>query len=96
MNKERIQISDKITLIVRFKLQEAAKAEFVRRLKEVFAHIEREVTFKLDIVFANAGTGESAQLGEISEEHCDSQMCRLWFSARPQSAGTAFCRYSVN
>jgi hypothetical protein len=54
VNKERIQISDKITLIVRFKLQEAAKAEFVRRLKEVFAHIEREVTFKLDIVFANA------------------------------------------
>src|SRR5580658_4939666 len=56
---------------------------------EVFARIEREVTFKLDIVFANAGTGESAQLGEISEEHCDSQMCRLRFSARPQSAGTA-------
>jgi quinol monooxygenase YgiN len=38
-------MSDKITLIVRFKLQEAAKAQFVSRLKEVFAHIEREETF---------------------------------------------------
>src|SRR5258708_24939643 len=45
MHKERIQMSDKITLIVSFKLQEAAKAEFVSRLKEVFAHIEREETF---------------------------------------------------
>ena len=45
MHKERIQMSDKITLIVRFKLQEATKAEFVGRLKELFAHIEREATF---------------------------------------------------
>jgi quinol monooxygenase YgiN len=45
MHKERIQMSEKITLIVRFELQEAVKAEFVSRLKEVFAHIEREETF---------------------------------------------------
>jgi hypothetical protein len=32
-------MSDKITLIVRFKLQEAAKAEFVAKLKELFVHI---------------------------------------------------------
>jgi quinol monooxygenase YgiN len=38
-------MSDKITLIVRFKLQEGAKAEFVSRLREVFAHIEREEAF---------------------------------------------------
>jgi quinol monooxygenase YgiN len=38
-------MSDKITLIVRFKLQEATKAEFVGRLKELFAQIEREATF---------------------------------------------------
>ena len=38
-------MSDKITLIVRFELQEAVKAEFVSRLKEVFAHIEREEAF---------------------------------------------------
>jgi quinol monooxygenase YgiN len=38
-------MSDTITLIVRFKLQEAAKAEFVDRLKQLFAHIEHEATF---------------------------------------------------
>lgn len=38
-------MSDKITLIVRFKLQEAVKSELVSRLKEVFAHIELEETF---------------------------------------------------
>jgi quinol monooxygenase YgiN len=38
-------MSDKITLIVRFELQEAVKAEFVSRFKEVFAHIEREESF---------------------------------------------------
>jgi quinol monooxygenase YgiN len=38
-------MSDKITLIVRFKLLEAAKGELVSQLKEVFAHIEREDTF---------------------------------------------------
>ena len=38
-------MSDKITLIVRFELQEAVKAEFVSRLKEVFAHIDREEMF---------------------------------------------------
>jgi quinol monooxygenase YgiN len=43
--KKGFKMSDKITLIVRFKLQESAKAEFVDRLKEVFAHIEREETF---------------------------------------------------
>jgi quinol monooxygenase YgiN len=40
-----VQMPDKITLIVRFKLQEATKAEFVSRLREVFAHIEREEAF---------------------------------------------------
>jgi quinol monooxygenase YgiN len=45
MREERIQMSDKITLIVQFKMREAVKAEFVDRLKEVFTHIEREETF---------------------------------------------------
>jgi quinol monooxygenase YgiN len=38
-------MSDKITLIVRFKLQEAAKAELVSQLRELFGQIEREETF---------------------------------------------------
>jgi quinol monooxygenase YgiN len=38
-------MSGKITLIVRFKLQEAAKAELVSQLRELFGQIEREETF---------------------------------------------------
>ena len=38
-------MSDKITLIVRFKLEETAKGEFVSQLKELFDQIEREETF---------------------------------------------------
>jgi quinol monooxygenase YgiN len=35
----------KFTLIVRFKVQEAAKAEFINQLKDVFGHIQREEAF---------------------------------------------------
>jgi quinol monooxygenase YgiN len=38
-------MSVKFTLIVRFKVQEAAKAELINQLNEVFGHIEREETF---------------------------------------------------
>ena len=38
-------MSVKFTLIVRFKVQETAKAELINQLKEVFAHIEQEETF---------------------------------------------------
>ena len=38
-------MSVKFTLIVRFKVQETAKAELINQLKEVFSHIEREETF---------------------------------------------------
>ena len=38
-------MSDKITLIVRFKSQETAKVELVGQLKELFDQIQREETF---------------------------------------------------
>jgi quinol monooxygenase YgiN len=38
-------MTDKITLIVRFKVEESAQAQFVSRLQEVFSDIEREETF---------------------------------------------------
>jgi quinol monooxygenase YgiN len=40
-----MKMSEKITLIVRFKLEESAKAELVSQLKELFGYIEREETF---------------------------------------------------
>jgi quinol monooxygenase YgiN len=38
-------MADKITLIVRFKMDESVKPEFIARLREVFSHIEHEETF---------------------------------------------------
>ena len=38
-------MSVKFALIVRFKVQETAKAKLITKLKEVFGHIEQEETF---------------------------------------------------
>ena len=38
-------MSDKITLVVRFRMEESAKKEFTTKLQEVFAHIVKEETF---------------------------------------------------
>ena len=38
-------MSDKITLVVRFRMEESAKQEFVVKLQDVFAHIMKEETF---------------------------------------------------
>ena len=36
---------DKITLVVRFRISESAKKEFITKLQEVFTHIVKEETF---------------------------------------------------
>ena len=36
---------DKITLVVRFRMNESAKEEFTAKLQEVFTHIVKEETF---------------------------------------------------
>jgi len=38
-------MSDKITLVVRFRMEESAKQEFTANLRDVFAHIVKEKTF---------------------------------------------------
>ena len=38
-------MSDKITLIVRFRIEESAKHEFTAKLRDIFAHIVKEETF---------------------------------------------------
>ena len=38
-------MSDKITLVVRFRMNESAKQEFTAKLREVFTHIVKEETF---------------------------------------------------
>ena len=38
-------MSDKITLVVRFRIRESAKKEFTAKLRDVFTHITTEETF---------------------------------------------------
>jgi quinol monooxygenase YgiN len=38
-------MSDKITLVVHFRMEESAKQEFAAKLQDVFAHIVKEETF---------------------------------------------------
>ena len=40
-------MSDKITLVVRFRMEESAKAkqEFTAKMQDIFAHIVKEGTF---------------------------------------------------
>lgn len=38
-------VSDQITLVVRFRIEESAKQEFSAKLQDVFAHIVKEETF---------------------------------------------------
>jgi quinol monooxygenase YgiN len=38
-------VSDKITLVVRFRMKESAKQEFIAKLEDVFTHIMKEKTF---------------------------------------------------
>jgi quinol monooxygenase YgiN len=42
--KESI-LSDRITLVVRFRMEESARQEFTAKLQEVFTHIVKEETF---------------------------------------------------
>jgi quinol monooxygenase YgiN len=38
-------VSDKITLVVRFRMEETAKQEFAAKMQDIFAHIVKEGTF---------------------------------------------------
>jgi quinol monooxygenase YgiN len=67
-------MSDEITLIVRFKLEESAKAVFVSQLKEVFAHIEREETFIEASLLQDRENPTSLLVYEVWRETPDSFM----------------------
>jgi quinol monooxygenase YgiN len=42
---EESVVSDRITLVVRFRMDESAKQEFTAKLQDVFTHIVKENTF---------------------------------------------------
>jgi quinol monooxygenase YgiN len=43
--QEEMDMSEKITLVVRFGMDESAKQEFIAKLQQVFTHIVKEETF---------------------------------------------------
>jgi len=61
-------MSDKITLVVRFRMDESAKKEFVAKLREVFTHIVNEETFVEASLVQDAQDPESILNYEVWNE----------------------------
>jgi len=45
LDSKEMAMSDKITLVVRFRMEESAKQEFTAKMQDIFAHIVKEETF---------------------------------------------------
>ena len=75
-------MSDKITLIVRFRIKEAAKQEFTAKLQDIFTHIVKEKTFVEASLIQDMGDPESILNYEIWNESPESfvknQMSRAY------------------
>ena len=63
-------LDDAVELIGRNVTGVQGDAANLADLDRLFATVEREKG-RIDVLFANAGTGEDAKLGEITEEHFD-------------------------
>jgi quinol monooxygenase YgiN len=61
-------MSGRFTLIVRFKVQEAAKAKLINHFKEVFVHIEQEETFVEASLRQDRGDATSLMAYEVWAE----------------------------
>jgi quinol monooxygenase YgiN len=67
-------MSDKITLVVRFHMNESAKKEFTEKLQEVFAHIVKEETFVAASLVQDMRDPESILNHEVWNESPESFM----------------------
>ena len=67
-------MSGKITLIVRFRMDESAKQEFVAKLQDVFTHIVREETFIEASLVQDMRDPESILIYEVWNESPESFM----------------------
>ena len=45
MHSKEMAMSDRITLVVRFRMEESAKQEFTAKMQDIFAYIVKEETF---------------------------------------------------
>ena len=67
-------MSDKITLVVRFRMNDAAKQEFTAKLQEVFSHIVKEETFVEASLIQDMRDPESILNYEVWKESPESFM----------------------
>jgi quinol monooxygenase YgiN len=67
-------MSDKITLVVRFRMNESAKQEFTAKLQEVFTHIVKEETFVEASLVQDMRDPESVLNYEVWKESPESFM----------------------
>jgi quinol monooxygenase YgiN len=67
-------MSDKIILIVRFRMDKSAKQEFVAKLQDVFTHIVREETFVEASLVQDMRDPESILIYEVWNESPESFM----------------------
>jgi quinol monooxygenase YgiN len=70
----RDPMTERITLIVRFRVEPGSKAEFINGLKEVFRNIERESTFVEASLLEDFQDSRSMMVYEVWEETPDSFM----------------------
>lgn len=67
-------MSDKITLVVHFHMDESAKQEFTAKLQDVFAHIVQEETFVEASLVQNVGDPGNILNYEVWNESPESFM----------------------
>ena len=67
-------MSNKITLVVRFRMDESAKQEFTAKLQDVFTHIVKEETFVEASLVQDMRDPESILIYEVWNESPESFM----------------------
>jgi hypothetical protein len=65
-------MSDKVTLVVRFRMNESVKKEYTEKLQEVFTHIMKEETFVAASLVQNLRDPESILNYEVWNESPES------------------------
>jgi quinol monooxygenase YgiN len=67
-------MSDKITLVVRFRMKESAKKEFTAKMQDIFAHIMKEKTFVQASLVQDMRDPKSILIYEVWNESPESFM----------------------
>jgi quinol monooxygenase YgiN len=67
-------MSDKITLVVRFRMNDSVKKEFTAKMRDIFAHIAKEETFVKASLVQDMRDPENILIYEVWNESPESFM----------------------